>query len=61
MGPRHPLVVVARRTDEAAEARQRLRAAMLHAYDMGCSARDVARAAGVAHTTVARLFAEQDA
>ena len=61
MGPRHPLAVVARRTDEATEAKRRLRAAMLHAQDMGCSARDVARAAGIAHTTVARLFAEQEA
>lgn len=59
MGPRHPLAIVARRTTEATEARGRLRAAMLHAQDMGCSARDVARAAGVAHSTVARLFAEQ--
>jgi hypothetical protein len=53
---RSPLGLVARRARELRGAEKRMDAAMRGASDRGASARDIARAAGLAHSTVARFL-----
>jgi DNA-directed RNA polymerase subunit M/transcription elongation factor TFIIS len=54
---RHPLAKVERRARAVREAQARLDAAMRGAVDRGQSTRDIAAAAGLAHSTVARMVA----
>lgn len=52
---RHPLALVERRARAAREAQAHLDAALRGALDRGQSTRDIAAAAGLAHSTVARM------